>query len=111
MLPFESEYGGASHHPQTGNAGQGIDDLFRQAVPEILVARLLAEVEKRKHRYGRAGLFTGTLPAGCPAREERSISTFWNGNDQVIAAAIEVVVLEQLGSQLGRLNADDRIDA
>ena len=50
LLTFERERGGAGSHPEVGNLGQCVDEVFRQPIAEVLVFRIGTHVCERQHR-------------------------------------------------------------
>ncbi len=54
-LALEREGRGAGCDPERLDLGQGVDDVFRDTVAEILVLRVIAHIDERQHRDGLGG--------------------------------------------------------
>ncbi len=52
-LALELKGGGPAGHAQVANAGKGVDQLFGEAVREVLLVALRAHVGERQHGDGR----------------------------------------------------------
>jgi hypothetical protein len=49
---FERKGGGSRHHVQVGHPAQRVDDFFGQAIAEVFLVFLRAQIEERKHHNG-----------------------------------------------------------
>ena len=68
VLPLERECGRAGNHLEAAHLRQGVDDLFRETVAEVLVVDVSAQIGKRQHgdRRRRVGAPAGQVLQGVP---------------------------------------------
>ena len=98
-------------HAQLGNAGEGVDQLFGQAVTEILLVGLGIEIRERQNGNGSAGRKGDwRFRRRCwPKFEYGLVGSFGKLDGQSVIFALAFVVGEEFGAQAAGFDADDGI--
>jgi hypothetical protein len=115
---LELKAGCPRHHFHAADLGEPVDELFRQAVAEILILHVGTHVDDRQYgdpqivgrrRRHRRARFRGGRDG--QRGKDGHVATDWDVDPQTVARAFAGgVVRTQLPAQSAHLNPDDRID-
>ena len=109
VAPLQLRGGLPRRHAQALHLGQPADQLLCQAVAEVFVVGLRAEVGEGQHRDGLAGGGRGGRGTRAARAETGRVAAGGELDNQGVVAARALVILAQLGAQPPRLHAHDGV--
>src|SRR5205085_12249338 len=102
-------------HTQAGNAGEGVYQLLRETVAEVLIAAIGTEIGEGQHgdgaRMGSSGRRLHFVRRRGAGAEDRRVGALFEADNDVVFAAVILVVRAEFVAEPPRLHADDWIDA
>jgi hypothetical protein len=109
VLPFELKSRAEGDDAQAVHFGQSVDELFGEAVTEVFVLGIGAQVGEGEDGDGGECAGSGRGGVGDPGSELGQVASFGQDDAQLVAAAFRFVVRLELGAEAARLDADDGV--